>query len=118
MPETTDKGKHSAKSPKGQSDKTSRPSGSKSNQKKSNDPPKDRNYFLKYPQSIWYEQAKELPALDSKDQLEDENKILLIKQEAKELYEKLSEDFEDSTSTCALSLLLHAAQSSTSCTRA
>lgn len=57
--------------------------------------PKDRNYFLKYPQSIWHEQATELPALDSQHELKDENRILRLKEEAKQLYEKLSHEYEE-----------------------
>ena len=62
--------------------------------------PKDRNYFLKYPQSVWYEQGAELPALDSNEPLKDENKILKLKEEAKQLYEKYSAEYEESTYSC------------------
>lgn len=59
--------------------------------------PKDRNYFLKYVQSVWHNQASELPALNSEEQLKDDNKILKLKEEAKALYEKLSEEYEAGT---------------------
>ena len=58
--------------------------------------PRDRNYFLKYPQSVWHEQAVELPELDSSEPLKDDARILRLKEEAKQLYEKLSAEFEES----------------------
>lgn len=58
---------------------------------------KDRNYFLKYVQSVWWSQAAELPALNSEEQLKDDNKILKLKEEAKTVYETLAEEYENGT---------------------
>jgi hypothetical protein len=97
MSEAKDKGKQVSKVPRGPYAKENRPHGTKSDHRKTTDVPRDRNYFLKYPQSVWYEQAKELPSLDSNEMLEDENRILKLKEEAKQLYETLSEEFDGST---------------------
>lgn len=67
------------------------------------DQPKDRNYFLKYVQSVWYSQADELPALNSEELIKDDNQILKLKEEAKALYEKLAEEYE--VGTCSATLL-------------
>lgn len=58
---------------------------------------KDRNYFLKYVQSVWHVQAAELPALNSNEPLKDDDKILRLKEEAKTLYETLSDSYENGT---------------------
>lgn len=99
MPELVKKDKIKAKV-SDKSDKTSNTS-SKTKSKpdsESYDPilgPKDRNYFLKYPQSIWYEQAKELPKLDSNEVVDDTDFILEMKAKARDLYEKLASEFEE-----------------------
>lgn len=62
------------------------------------EPPKDRKYFLKYPQAVWHIQASELPELDSKELEKDEKRILALKTESKQLYNKLAHEYEESTS--------------------
>ena len=97
MSNKSEKGKESFNSP--QKGKTLERSSSRPSVDRTNgtNVPKDRNYFLKYPQSVWYEQGAELPALDSTEPLKDESKILKLKEEAKQLYEKFSSEFEDRT---------------------
>lgn len=63
---------------------------------------KDRNYFLKYVQSVWYSQAAELPALNSEELLKDDNQILKLKEEAKALYEQLADEYETGTLSSTL----------------
>ena len=60
---------------------------------------KDRKYFLKYPQAVWHIQADELPELDSKELEKDEKRILALKTEAKQLYDSLSQEYEQSTTS-------------------
>jgi ribosome biogenesis protein MAK21 len=47
---------------------------------------------------VWHEQAVELPELDSSEPLKDDARILRLKEEAKQLYEKLSAEFEEKRS--------------------
>lgn len=51
-------------------------------------------YFLKSPQPLWYEQYNELSPLDSEEILSDSDLILKKKEEARILYEKYAEEFE------------------------
>lgn len=97
MSNKSEKSKETLKSPP--KSKTTDKASSRSSTDRTNgtNVPKDSKYFLKYPQSVWYEQGAELPALDSNEPLKDENKILKLKEEAKQLYEKFSTDFDDST---------------------
>lgn len=93
MSSGTFKSKHASKAPpKSPKSKQSL----RSDSSRGTDAPRDRKYFLKHVQSIWHIQAAELPELDSKELLKDDDKILELKAEARQLYEKLTAEFEES----------------------